>query len=180
MSLLFYPSESESALQIITQALELDSKAGIELTAKNLVVRLSDRSAAEKWKSERDVAGLTTKWFSNRYHQNQTRDKTDSSEQVSRMQHQVDFLTQELNSLKETVAGLVETKEQPSVEVKKPRSTQKPKASQKKTPEENIVEETADVEVKSRSQKKVVKSAETETTEVKPVEVKTRGRKKTT
>jgi hypothetical protein len=96
------------------------------------------------------------------------------------MQHQVDFLTQELNSLKETVAGLVETKEQPSVEVKKPRSTQKPKASQKKTPEENIVEETADVEVKSRSQKKVVKSAETETTEVKPVEVKTRGRKKTT
>lgn len=180
MSLLFYPSESESALQIITQALELDSKAGIELTAKNLVVRLSDRSAAEKWKAERDVAGLTTKWFSNRYHQNQTRDKNgDSGEQVSRMQHQVDFLTQELNTLKETVASLVETKESSPVEVKKPRSTQKPKVSQKnkeESTEHNDAETTE--EVKPRVQKKATKSPET--TEVKPVEVKTRGRKKTT
>lgn len=100
MALIFHPSSNESAIGIITRALELDPKAGIELTAKNLIVRFSNRAVAESWKTERDKANLPTKWFSSRYHQKE------SSEDFSRLQNQVDYLTQEVNALTATVSAL--------------------------------------------------------------------------
>jgi len=179
MALVFYPNESESALDIITRALELDPKAGIELTAKNLIVRFSDRTTAESWKSERDVASLTTKWFSNRYHQNQTRDKnilTDiSSEQVTRLQHQVDFLTQELNSLKETVANLVEMKPTETVpEVPAETVPEVPAETVPEVPAETVPE----VVKKTRGRKKTVPDSQEAVEDA--VVKKTRGRKRTT
>ena len=100
MALIFHPSSNEPAISFITRALELDPKAGIELTAKNLIVRFSNRAVAESWKAERDKANLPTKWFSSRYHQKESR------EDFARLQNQVDYLTQEVNALAAAVSTL--------------------------------------------------------------------------
>ncbi len=100
MALIFHPSSDEPALDIITRALDLDPNATLELTAKNLIIRFSNRTIAESWKAERDKSNLPTKWFSSRYQQKDSfssrQKESVSSEDFVRLQNQVEYLTQEV------------------------------------------------------------------------------------